>query len=158
MTKDPKFLEAASPQTKAKLLEKLQNFPFGGMAGERGKMALDLLKSCKTKDEYDQMVNALGGKKKVEDLFRDGDVKKGFNALDSQWDKKTSAAAEQGIAMLEQARTPEEAKQIADQLGGPSLQTQDHGQGPSRTASTRWPNATTSRLSATACRQRRWRT
>src|SRR5262249_4838075 len=77
LAKDPKFLAAASPQTKAKLMEKLQNSPCGGIGGaERGQMALDLLKSCKSKDEYDQMVNSLGGKKKVEDLLKDGNIRK----------------------------------------------------------------------------------
>jgi hypothetical protein len=122
MAKDPNVLAKASPKDKAKLFDKLQNNTFGGIHGEQqGRLALDILKSCKTKEEYDQVVQKLGGPQRVQQYIHDPKIKQEIGALESRWNKSQDAAAERAVSLLERASSPEEAQRIANELGGSQL-------------------------------------
>ena len=111
----------ASPAQKARLLKKL----ISGHTNDKEDRAMaSILESCTSKKEYDEVLRLAGGKKKVFGEPDDKSAKRRMSALDKKWGGKQKAALSQALLLLEQAKTPEEARKLADQLGGTSLKHQ----------------------------------
>ncbi len=118
LSKDPKAMAAASPSQKARLLKKL----IGGYTSDAEDRAMvRILGSAKSKKEFDAIVAKAGGWKKVFGELDDKGAKRKLSALANKWKTRQKTAFSNALNLLEQAKTPEEAKALADQLGGLDL-------------------------------------
>jgi hypothetical protein len=125
LAKDKAALEQASDEEKAKAIHAILNRSGPRLSPEERMAAVNILKSCKSKQEYDKVVQMAGGWDEVSKIVgRDEASGKTLRGLNDGWAAKEKAAAEKAVSLLEQARTPEEAKQIANELGGSQLKHQ----------------------------------
>jgi hypothetical protein len=129
LAKDGSFVAGLTPAQKAELFKKL---PKGGgmydskdqLHGGAAEAAQSLLGSCKTKAEYDEVLNLLGGKDSVFKSIGFDKVRDELKKRADEWQKAQDGGQEKAISLLEQASSPEEVQQIVNQLGGTQFKNQ----------------------------------
>ena len=116
IARDPRAMELATPQQKAALAKKL----MGGHTNAEEEAALkNILLSCKSGDELEQVVQMSGGWEEVADEL--DDQLKAVLDHAASLAQKQEAAVGRALSLLEQAQSPAEFERLYDQLGGDQL-------------------------------------
>ncbi len=120
ISNDPKLLAKLSPEQKAKLIRQLMD---GSTDGSEECSIARIMGSVNSKAEWDQVLHLSGGHKVFEELEND-QAKTWFREHESKWNKAQGESGKDGISLLEKCKTPEEAKQVAAELGGLDFKNQ----------------------------------
>jgi hypothetical protein len=114
MSNNPKALAAATPEQKAKLIRELMS---GSTTDGEDRAIARILQSCTSKAEFDQVIAQAGGHTVFEELDDDA-AKNMFREAEGRLGKQQQESSTKAVELLEKADSPEEAKELATQLGG----------------------------------------
>jgi hypothetical protein len=116
-------MAVATPEQKAKLIRELMS---GHTSDSEDRAIARILQSCTSKAEFDKVMELSGGRGEVMDELDADDAKNAISAAEGKLGKEQQEAAGKAVNLLEQSSSPEEAKELAAQLGGPDLKHQIH--------------------------------
>lgn len=120
ISNDPALLAKLSPEQKAKLVKQLMD---GDTDGSQDCSIARICASVNSKAEWDKVTELAGGHLIFDEL--DNDQAKGwFKEAESKWINAEKEAAGKALDMLEKCETPEEARELATELGGLNLKHQ----------------------------------
>ncbi|MFN0168439.1 MAG: hypothetical protein ACKV22_18590 [Bryobacteraceae bacterium] len=118
LSQNAKAMGGATPEQKAKLVRELMS---GHTSDSEDQAIARILQSCTSKAEYDKVLAMAGGKDAVLKELDDKGAKSLLCQVHAKWESEQKEAAGKAIGLLEQCQSPEEAKELATQLGGTEL-------------------------------------
>ncbi len=120
ISNDPEMLKKLSPEQKAKLIKQLMD---GDTDGSQDCSIARICASVNSKAEWNKVTELAGGHLVFDELEED-QAKQWFKEAESKWINTEKESATKAIEMLEKCETPEEARELATELGGLDLKHQ----------------------------------